>query len=250
MQVIPNIFYIFSVYHNFINDNMSSINQLVSEIAHVAQEPNNNALRVAIKREIIHARNELIRKSYNNHSITDKVLQQRFRLSIIDIPDGDLQGADGRKLPVIKRTVQKVPRPTRLPHNVPFHSVRTAGVNNPHEIPFAKEASARFNNFLPGMCNLATYDYINGYIYIRLSPSNDIANLKNIVIESVFEYPHIIETETVDGKIDINDPFIDDNEFLLPEDLIGPIKDMVLQRLHLEIPREDNTISVPNKLNG
>ena len=87
MQVIPNIFYIFSVYHNFINDNMSSINQLVSEIAHVAQEPNNNALRVAIKREIIHARNELIRKSYNNHSITDKVLQQRFRLSIIDIPD-------------------------------------------------------------------------------------------------------------------------------------------------------------------
>lgn len=179
---------------------MSSINQLVSEIAHVAQEPNNNALRVAIKREIIHARNELIRKSYNNHSITDKVLQQRFRLSIIDIPDGDLQGTDGLKLPVIKRTVQKVPRPTRLPHNVPFHSVRTAGVNNPHEIPFAKEASARFNNFLPGMCNLATYDYINEYIYIRLSPSNDIVNLKNIVIESVFEYPHIIEIETLAGK--------------------------------------------------
>lgn len=200
MQVIPNIFYIFIVYHNFINDNMSSINQLVSEIAHVAQEPNNNALRVAIKREIIHARNELIRKSYNNHSITDKVLQQRFRLSIIDIPDGDLQGTDGLKLPVIKRTVQKVPRPTRLPHNVPFHSVRTAGVNNPHEIPFAKEASARFNNFLPGMCNLATYDYINEYIYIRLSPSNDIVNLKNIVIESVFEYPHIIEIETLAGK--------------------------------------------------
>lgn len=200
MQVIPNIFYIFSVYHNFINDNMSSINQLVSEIAHVAQEPNNNALRVAIKREIIHARNELIRKSYNNHSITDKVLQQRFRLSIIDIPDGDLQGTDGLKLPVIKRTAQKVPRPTRLPHNIPFHSVRTAGVNNPHEIPFAKEASARFNNFLPGMCNLATYDYINGYIYIRLSPSNDIVNLKNIVIESVFEYPHIIEIETIADK--------------------------------------------------
>lgn len=250
MQVIPNIFYIFSVYHNFINDNMSSINQLVSEIAHVAQEPNNNALRVAIKREIIHARNELIRKSYNNHSITDKVLQQRFRLSIIDIPDGDLQGTDGLKLPVIKRTVQKVPRPTRLPHNVPFHSVRTAGVNNPHEIPFAKEASARFNNFLPGMCNLATYDYINEYIYIRLSPSNDIVNLKNIVIESVFEYPHIIEIETLAGKKISNEFTIDDDEFLLPEDLVGAVKDMVYQRLYLEIHRQTNETTEMNKLRG
>jgi hypothetical protein len=250
MQVIPNIFYIFIVYHNFINDNMSSINQLVSEIAHVAQEPNNNALRVAIKREIIHARNELIRKSYNNHSITDKVLQQRFRLSIIDIPDGDLQGTDGLKLPVIKRTVQKVPRPTRLPHNVPFHSVRTAGVNNPHEIPFAKEASARFNNFLPGMCNLATYDYINEYIYIRLSPSNDIVNLKNIVIESVFEYPHIIEIETLAGKKISNEFTIDDDEFLLPEDLVGAVKDMVYQRLYLEIHRQTNETTEMNKLRG
>lgn len=250
MQVIPNIFYIFIVYHNFINDNMSSINQLVSEIAHVAQEPNNNALRVAIKREIIHARNELIRKSYNNHSITDKVLQQRFRLSIIDIPDGDLQGTDGLKLPVIKRTVQKVPRPTRLPHNVPFHSVRTAGVNNPHEIPFAKEASARFNNFLPGMCNLATYDYINEYIYIRLSPSNDIVNLKNIIIESVFEYPHIIEIETLAGKKISNEFTIDDNEFLLPEDLVGAVKDMVYQRLYLEIHRQTNETTEMNKLRG
>ena len=250
MQAIPNIFYIFSVYHNFINDNMSSINQLVSEIAHVAQEPNNNALRVAIKREIIHARNELIRKSYNNHSITDKVLQQRFRLSIIDIPDGDLQGTDGLKLPVIKRTVQKVPRPTRLPHNIPFHSVRTAGVNNPHEIPFAKEASARFNNFLPGMCNLATYDYINEYIYIRLSPSNDIVNLKNIVIESVFEYPHIIEIETLANKKTSNEFTIDDDEFLLPEDLVGAVKDMVYQRLHLEIHRQTNETPEMNKLRG
>lgn len=229
---------------------MSSINQLVSEIAHVAQEPNNNALRVAIKREIIHARNELIRKSYNNHSITDKVLQQRFRLSIIDIPDGDLQGTDGLKLPVIKRTVQKVPRPTRLPHNVPFHSVRTAGVNNPHEIPFAKEASARFNNFLPGMCNLATYDYINEYIYIRLSPSNDIVNLKNIVIESVFEYPHIIEIETLAGKKISNEFTIDDDEFLLPEDLVGAVKDMVYQRLYLEIHRQTNETIEMNKLRG
>lgn len=250
MQVIANNFYIFN---RITNNNiyiMSSINQLVSEIAHIAQAPNNVPLRRSIRQEIIHYRNELIRKSYNNHSISDKVLQQKFVATLIDIPDGDIEEAKDLKLPLIKRTSQKVPRPTRLPINLPFHSVRTLGSVNAYEIPFTKEASVRFNKYLPGMCNTIAYDYINEYIYIYINPNTEFSGINKIVIESIFEYPHIIETETVDGKIDINDPFIDDNEFLLPEDLIGPIKDMVLQRLHLEIPREDNTISVPNKLNG
>lgn len=250
MQVIANNFYIFN---RITNNNiyiMSSINQLVSEIAHIAQAPNNVPLRRSIRQEIIHYRNELIRKSYNNHSISDKVLQQKFVATLIDIPDGDIEEAKDLKLPLIKRTSQKVPRPTRLPINLPFHSVRTLGSVNVYEIPFAKEAIVRFNKYLPGMCNTITYDYINEYIYIYINPNTEFSGINKIVIESIFEYPHIIETETVDGKIDINDPFIDDNEFLLPEDLIGPIKNMVLQRLHLEIPREDNTISVPNKLNG
>ena len=77
MQVIANNFYIFN---RITNNNiyiMSSINQLVSEIAHIAQAPNNVPLRRSIRQEIIHYRNELIRKSYNNHSISDKVLQQK-----------------------------------------------------------------------------------------------------------------------------------------------------------------------------
>ena len=100
------------------------------------------------------------------------------------------------------------------------------------------------------MCNLATYDYINEYIYIRLSPSNDIVNLKNIVTESVFEYPHIIETETTAGKKTSNEFTIDDDEFLLPEDLVGAVKDMVYQRLHLEIHRQTNETPEMNKLRG
>ena len=97
------------------------------------------------------------------------------------------------------------------------------------------------------MCNLATYDYINEYIYIRLSPSNDIVNLKNIVIESVFEYPHIIEIETLSSCPLCLKPGY---EFLLPEDLVGAVKDMVYQRLHLEIHRQTNETPEMNKLRG
>lgn len=229
---------------------MSSINQLVSEIAHVAQSPNNIALKRSIKQDIIHYRNELIRKSYNNHNITDKVLQQRFKLTLIDVPDGDLFETLELDLYKIKRTKQKVPRPTRLNHNIPFHSVRTAGIKNPIEISFVKEASSAFYNFLPGMCNNILYDYINEYIYIDIINKEYFNNLQSIIVESVFEYPHLIKTETIDNIKDIDEHSIDDDEFLLPEDMIGAIKELILKRLHLEVPRETNEIPITNKVNG
>lgn len=224
---------------------MSSIAQLVSEIAHSVKQPNSVPVRRAIKLSIIHARNNLIRKSFNNHNYSDKVLQQRFRVSLIDVPDGDIYGSEGIITNTIKRTANKVPRPVRLTNNLPFHSVRTVGVTNPHEIAFVKEASAKFYNSLPGMCPIITYDYINEYIYINIQKDSVLNNLGAIVIESIFEYPHIIETETVEGKLDIN--AIDDNdEFLLPEDMIDAIKQIVLETWNKEIIRNTNEVPAPN----
>lgn len=224
---------------------MSSIAQLVSEIAHSVKQPNSVPVRRAIKLSIIHARNNLIRKSFSNHNYSDKVLQQRFRISLIDVPDGDIYGSEGIITNTVKRTANKVPRPVRLTNNLPFHSVRTVGVTNPHEIAFVKEASAKFYNSLPGMCPVITYDYINEYIYVNIQKGSVLNNLDAIVIESIFEYPHIIETETVEGKLDIN--AIDDNdEFLLPEDMIDAIKQIVLETWNKEIIRNTNEIPAPN----
>ena len=224
---------------------MSSIAQLVSEIAHSVKQPNSVPVRRAIKLSIIHARNNLIRKSFSNHNYSDKVLQQRFRISLIDVPDGDVYGSEGIITNTIKRTANKVPRPVRLTNNLPFHSVRTVGVTNPHEIAFVKEASAKFYNSLPGMCPVITYDYINEYIYVNIQKGSVLNNLDAIVIESIFEYPHIIETETVEGKLDIN--AIDDNdEFLLPEDMIDAIKQIVLETWNKEIFRNTNEVPAPN----
>lgn len=224
---------------------MSSIAQLVSEIAHSVKQPNSVPVRRAIKLSIIHARNNLIRKSFSNHNYSDKVLQQRFRVSLIDVPDGDVYGSEGIITNTVKRTANKVPRPVRLTNNLPFHSVRTVGVTNPHEIAFVKEASAKFYNSLPGMCPVITYDYINEYIYVNIQKGNVLNNLDAIVIESIFEYPHIIETETVEGKLDIN--AIDDNdEFLLPEDMIDAIKQIVLETWNKEIIRSTNEVPAPN----
>mgnify|MGYP006892033035 FL=1 len=67
---------------------MSSINQLISEIAHAVGQPNNIPLRRNIKYAILHTRNELIRRSFENNRYLDKGLQQRVKLSLIDVPMG------------------------------------------------------------------------------------------------------------------------------------------------------------------
>lgn len=228
-----------------INIVMASIAQLVSEIAHSVQQPDSIPVRRAIKLGIIHARNKLIRHSYANHNYTDKVLQQRFRLTLINVPDGDLADSQDIVRDRIKRTAYKVPRPVRLTNNLPFHSVRTAGVRNPIEIAFVKEASAKYYSQLPGMCPVVTYDYINEYIYINIPEENRLRNLGAIIVESVFEYPHLIQTETADGKLDLDS--IDDNdEFLLPEDMISDIKKVILETWNANVIRDTNEIPSSN----
>ena len=83
---------------------MASINQIVSEIAHSVQGAYTVPVRRALRLAVIHARNELIRHSFTNHRYTDKVLQQRFRVTIINVPDGDIDGMKLGDVDTIKRT--------------------------------------------------------------------------------------------------------------------------------------------------
>ena len=69
---------------------MASLNQIVSELVHSVGQPNNFALRENVKAAIVHTRNELIRHSMTQHGYVDSVLQQRYKVSLISIGDGDI----------------------------------------------------------------------------------------------------------------------------------------------------------------
>ena len=87
------------------------------------------------------------------------------------------------------------------------------------------------------------YDYINGYIYIF--PQNcEPFNLQQIVIESAFEHPTPIQIDN--GEVNAMDALMDENEWLLPEDMVGQIKDIVYKRENLQTVRETNEI--PNTI--
>lgn len=225
---------------------MASISMLVSEFAHSLKSPNNKALRENLKLLIIHTRNEVIRRSYENHGYVDKGLVQRYKVSLIDVNDGEIQIPEGFEdidIQKIKRSTQKVPTPIRLTNNLPFDRVSSVGYRTSKEFPFIKETSARFRSYVPGLCGMPCYDYINGYIYIFPSDNNSF-NLQQIIIESAFEHP--TEIQIANNEVDEMDVMLDENEWLLSEDMIGQIKEIIYKRDLLTTIRETNEI--PNTI--
>ena len=225
---------------------MASIAMLVSEFAHSLKQPNNKALRENIKLLIIHTRNEVIRRSFENHGFVDKGLVQRFKVSLTDVYDGEIELPEGMEdidVTLIKRSCQKVPTPVRLTNNLPFDRVSSVGYRSSREFPFIKETSARFRSSVPGLCGMPCYDYINGYIYIFPADNNPF-ELEKIIIESAFEHP--TEIQIANKEVDNMDVLMEENEFLLSEDMIGQIKDIIYKRDLLSTIRETNEI--PNTI--
>lgn len=227
---------------------MASIAQLVSELAHTCKDPNNKGLREHIKLVICQTRNEVIRRSYENHGYVDKILTQRYKVSLTDVNDGEIKlledyNEDELDIPKIKRSLQKVPRPVRLTNNLPFDRVSSVGFNSNRVFPYIKEGNARFRSALPGLCAMPCYDYINGYIYL-FPPENKTIGINSIIIESAFEHPTEIQIEQ--GEVDAMEAFDDNNEWLLSEDMIGQIKEIILKRGLLNLPHQTNEI--PNQV--
>lgn len=218
---------------------------MVSELAHSLGQPNNHALRENLKLLVIQTRNEVIRRSYENHGYVDKGLTQRFRVTLIEVNDGDITIPDEIKdyvaIDKIKRTTEKVPRPIRLTNNLPFDRVSSVGYATNREFPYIKETTARFRNSVPGLCGAISYDYINEYLYLY-PPRRGTFELNQIVIESAFEHPN--EISLGNGEITTDNLIYDDNEYLIPEDMYGQIKDIIYKRDLLNQHRE--TDETPN----
>ena len=225
---------------------MASIAQLVSEFAHTLGEPNNKGLREHIKLIVAQTRNEVIRRSFENHGYVDRVLTQRYKVSLTEVNDGEIQlpeGYDESDITKIKRTLQQVPRPVRLTNNLPFDRVSSVGFKTNREFPFIKETSARFRSAVPGLCATPCYDYINGFIYLFPADNKPIM-INKIIIESAFEHPTTIEMDN--GLVDPMSILDESNEWLISEDMIGQIKEIILKRGLLNGNHRTNEI--PNEV--
>lgn len=146
-------------------------------------------------------------------------------------------------IPLIKRTTHKVPRPVRLTNNLPFDRVSSAGFKTNREFPYIKETSARFRSAVPGLCGMPCYDYINEYLYLFPVDHKPI-ELNSIIIESAFEHPN--EISLINGTETPDSVWLDENEYLLSEDMVGQIKDIIYKRDLIDTVRE--TDEIPNAI--
>lgn len=226
---------------------MASLNNLISEIAHSLGQPNNYPLRENIRLLILHERNEKIRRSYENHGYIDNVLEQRFTITLEDVNDGDVIIPEeiAISLNKIKRSVQKVPRPVRLTNNLPFNRVSTIGFKYNVEIPFMKETASRFRPSVPGLCGLPCYDYINDYLYIFPIGNSNVDAIEKVVLQGPWENPKEIAEINANGDVTFEFDQ-DDDEWFLPDDMVGGIKDSIYRRDLLSTVRETNEISKEN----
>ena len=87
------------------------------------------------------------------------------------------------------------------------------------------------------------YDYINEYIYI-FPVDNKPFELDKIVIESAFEHPN--EISLINGTETPDSIWLDENEYLLSEDMIGQIKEIIYKRDLIDTVRE--TDEIPNAI--
>ena len=78
-------------------------------------------------------------------------------------------------------------------------------------------------------------------------PKNKSIDFNKIVIEGAFEHPNFIEKEN--GEVDKYDLMLDENEWLLSEDMIGQIKEIIYKRDLLNTVRETNEIPEQIKYN-
>ena len=90
------------------------------------------------------------------------------------------------------------------------------------------------------------YDYINGYIYLFPADGKSL-DFNKLVIESAFEHPTPIDVSN--GVTSEWDAFMDDNEWLLSEDMIGQIKEIIYKRDLLDTVRETNEIPASIQFN-
>ena len=88
------------------------------------------------------------------------------------------------------------------------------------------------------------YSRENDYIYIYPASNNKALTLGAIVIESAFEHPNQIILEN--GDANELDVALDDNEWILSEDMVGQIKEIIYKRDLLNQVRQ--TDEVPNNI--
>lgn len=207
---------------------MASLKELVYELMGARGETDNHILYNRIKRLLIENRATAIRRDIARNGVSDEYVQycpiELIKVNAADIPNGN----DTAK---VLRSKNRIPSPVRIQNNTPFLYVGTKDLSIPFVYVSSYATAIRMRN-TDYFKHITLYAYTNKYIYVY---SND-NNIKEISVGSPFINPHLID----DSNSTYTKEYVDDeDEFLLPEDMLLEIKSIIL-KTDLAIKIEDD----------
>lgn len=179
---------------------MTTLNQIADYIAGKLNDPFNVKLKDEIKFAVANARALLLRRDTERYHAS-AIFKQTFLVDLIEVDEIDSCKVDLGC--IILRSKNPVPIPVRTKRPTPFSLVSAASIKgSSHILPFKTRAEVpflKYNKFgVP-----ASYDYINGYIYVW---GND--RFKWIRLNDIFEDPTEINTcSTNETCYDDNKPY-------------------------------------------
>lgn len=186
---------------------MATIRQIGNQVTHALNRPLDNALYLRAKDLFIQEYNRMAKESLGRN-FKSLYFRQSYIASVKPVDKADSCvvsiGCD------VFRTVNKVPKPMRLPGAEPFLYV--GGVDGQNRYIFTKVTELKLVAKGKYTSKISRYDWINDYIYVY----TDNKFLEYILIDSVFANPTLVQDDCLEG-ICIDD----DMELPIPEDLIN-----------------------------
>ena len=208
---------------------MSSLNQIVYDIAESINEANNHNLKERLKLQFKEIVATLIRRDVERNGAS--VLYSTsitLALSKVDAKDDICEPGDCR---ILKSTTSII-KPVRLKKSTPFIFV---GTTTGTEFIYTRWNDFKEMRYLKYIGNEIYYTVRNGYMYIY----NNI-RIKNVEVEAIYSDMDLLPICSSSQSC-----YSDDDEFPVPSDLIWAAKQEIIKGIRVK--KDDEQIRINNE---
>lgn len=207
---------------------MSTINQIIYDLAYRAGSPDDHTLRERLKVIFFEILDERLRQDITKNGVSN---QYKTR-SVLPLSKVDkLDDCNVTVNCTILRTTSKIIMPVRVKGRTPF---TYTGTPTGKVITYINFADLEDFSKLRYIGNEAYYTFGNGYIYVF-----NINKLKNIVTEQISSNQELLSLCSSDAS----DCYDNDSELLIPNDMIANIKKQIIVEV-LKLGNSENIVEM------
>lgn len=202
---------------------MSTLNIIAERVASALRQPTNHELKERAKISFKGLMAKRIRESFARNGIDESYILP-FTCELIDSPMTEIPSQFKTSDLRIKRTINKIPNPVRIPNGSPFTYIGATDYINTYLVTYVSHNELKYANHSPFPLGSPIYAYYeNNYLYIGTLNNYDTIKLKQVTINYIPVEPDVL--------LSYYDDFDDGQDMELPlmEDVVNEIISTIIQ---------------------